>query len=75
MPLMTPELKKAVEEAGDAPVTLSDPETQRSFVLLPLDEYERLVGWDYDDSPWTDEETEALADEAQRSLDGRVAES
>ena len=75
MPMLTPELKKAVEQAGDDPVTLTDPETQRAYVLLPLDEYEKLAGVPYDDSPWTDEEMGALAEEAQRSLDGPAAQS
>lgn len=75
MPILTPDLRKVVQEAGDVPVTLSDPVTQRSYVLLPLDEYERLVGGGYDDSPWTDEERDALAGESRRSLDGGVAES
>lgn len=59
MPMLTPELKRAVEQAGDVPVT--------------LDEYEKLVGADYDDSPWTDEERDALSEEARRSLDGDPA--
>lgn len=38
-----------------------NPQTQELFVLLPLKEYERLTEDDYDDSPWTPEEMEALA--------------
>ncbi|MEA2631111.1 MAG: hypothetical protein QOE66_1330 [Chloroflexota bacterium] len=75
MPVLTPELKRAVEQAGDDHVTLTDPETQRAYVLLPLDEYEKLAGARYDDTPWTDEEMGALAEEARRSLDGPAARS
>jgi hypothetical protein len=70
MPSLTPELKKAVEQAGDDRVTLTDPETKREYVLVPLDEYQKLAAMNYDDSPWTDEEMDALAEEARQSLDG-----
>ncbi len=73
MPMLTPELKRAVEQAGDGLVRLTDPETQRAYVLLPLDQYEKLAGAGYDDSPWTEEEMEALSEEARRSLDGPMA--
>jgi hypothetical protein len=74
MPILTPELKRAVEQAGDDLVRLTDPETQRAYVLLPLDGYEKLAGGaGYDDSPWTDEEMEALSEEARQSLDGQTA--
>jgi hypothetical protein len=35
-----------------------------SFVLLRVDVYERLKEQEYDDSPWTREELQALAWEA-----------
>jgi hypothetical protein len=44
-----------------------NPLTQETFVLLRLDEYERLKGDEYDDSPWTREELHALAWEAGKS--------
>jgi hypothetical protein len=75
MPILTPELKKAVEEAGDEPLRLLDPETQRTYVLLSIDAFEKLAGSGYDDSPWTDEEMEALSEEARRSLDDPAARS
>jgi hypothetical protein len=37
---------------------LGDEET---FVMLRVDEYERLTEEEYDDSPWTREELQALA--------------
>src|SRR5262245_49260251 len=71
MPMLTPELKRAVEQAGEDLVRLTDPETQRAYVLMPLDEYEKLAAGD-DNSPWTDEEMEALSEEARQSLDGQT---
>ena len=35
--------------------------THETFVLLPVDEYNRLKQKEYDDSPWTREELQALA--------------
>ena len=43
MDTLTPELKRAVEQAGDAPVRLTDPETHRNYVLVSADIYDRLL--------------------------------
>ena len=56
---LTSEQIKAVTAAG--PPLLVNPQTREHFVLLPVDEYERLKAIDYDDSPWTREELSALA--------------
>ena len=42
------------------------PRTKETFVLLRVDEYERLKEDAYDDSPWTREELQALAWETGR---------
>ena len=34
MDTLTPELKQAVDEAGDSPVRLIDPDTHRAYVLV-----------------------------------------
>ncbi len=34
MDTLTPELKQAVEQAGDLPVRLMDPQTNRAYVLV-----------------------------------------
>ena len=39
---ITPELKQAVEEAGDEPIRLDDPSTNRSFVLIRAEQFERM---------------------------------
>ena len=43
MDTLTPELKRAVEEAGDSPVRLTDPETHRTYVLVSAEVYDRLL--------------------------------
>jgi PHD/YefM family antitoxin component YafN of YafNO toxin-antitoxin module len=39
---LTLELQRAVEEAGDSPVRLMDPQTHRANVLVGADDYERM---------------------------------
>ncbi len=39
---ITPELKAAVERAGDEPIRLEDPQTRQTYVLLKADDYERI---------------------------------
>ena len=56
---------QAMETTEDTPPRLVNPQTKETFVLLRVDEYERLMEEDeYDDSPWTSEERHALAWEA-----------
>lgn len=38
-----------------------NPRTKEKFVLVRIEEYERLKEEPYDDSPWTREELQALA--------------
>ncbi len=45
-----------------------DPQTGQQYVLLRKEVYERLKEF-YDDSPWTDEEMDLLAEEAGELLD------
>jgi hypothetical protein len=58
---LTEQQAQALRDAGPGAARLVDPRTQETFVLLPLDEYERLKAVEYDDTPWTREELEALA--------------
>ncbi len=48
-------------EHTDAPPRVLNPRTKEAFVLLRIEEYERLKEDEYDDSPWTREELQALA--------------
>jgi len=65
---LSPSQRQAVHAPPGEPVRLVDPDTQQPFVLLPADLYERLKDG-YDDSPWTDEEMDRLAEEAGELLD------
>ena len=38
----SPELKRAVEEAGDEPVRVEDPETHTAYVIIREDLYRKL---------------------------------
>jgi hypothetical protein len=40
---LTPELKQAVQQAGDSPVRLMYPETQQAYVLVSAEVFERLL--------------------------------
>ena len=55
---------QALETAETSPARVVNPRTQETFVLLPEAEYQRLKEQEYDDSPWTKEELQALAWEA-----------
>ena len=43
MDTLTPELRQAIEQAGDSPVRLMDPETHRAYVLVSAEVFERLL--------------------------------
>ena len=58
---LTEQQVKALEHAAATPPRIVNPRTKETFVLLRLDEYERLKEDEYDDSPWTREELQALA--------------
>jgi PHD/YefM family antitoxin component YafN of YafNO toxin-antitoxin module len=58
---LTEQQVQALEHADASPPRVVNPRTKETFVLLRVDEYERLKDEEYDDSPWTREELEALA--------------
>jgi hypothetical protein len=55
---------QALEAPEATPPRVVNPRTKETFVLLRADEYKRLKEDEYDDSPWTREELQALAWEA-----------
>ena len=57
---LTEEQMGAMETSDAGPPRVVNPRTNETFVLLRVDEYERLKE-EYDDSPWTREELQALA--------------
>jgi hypothetical protein len=58
---LTEQQLAALQTPGAAPPRVVNPHTKETFVLLRLEEYQRLTQGDYDDSPWTREELEAQA--------------
>jgi hypothetical protein len=58
---LTEQQVQMLAHAEATPARVVNPRTQETFVLLPVGEYERLKEGEYDDSPWTREELEALA--------------
>ncbi len=61
---LTEQQMRALENSEAAPPRLVNPRTKETFVLLRVDEYERLKEEEYDDSSWTREELHDLAWEA-----------
>ena len=61
---LTEQQLQALENPEATPPRVVNPRTRETFVLLRVDEYERLKEQEYDDSPWTKEELQALAWEA-----------
>ncbi len=62
---LSEEQRKAL--AGGEPVRLV--ENGQEYVLLRAEAYDRIAHEAYDDSPWTDEEMDLLAEEAGDLLD------
>jgi hypothetical protein len=58
---LTEKQVQGLETPDDTPPRVVNPRTKETFVLLRIDEYERLKEQEYDDSPWTREELQALA--------------
>jgi hypothetical protein len=63
---LTEEQMQALSRPAAGPPRLVNPRTKEAFVLLRVDEYARLTEDEYDDSPWTREELQALAWETGR---------
>jgi hypothetical protein len=58
---LTEQQVQALENSPGTPPRVVSPRTKETFVLLRIEEYERLMEEEYDDSPWTREELQALA--------------
>ena len=59
---LTEQQVEALAKAEATPPRIVNPQTRETFVLLRVEEYERLKeDNEYDDSPWTREELQALA--------------
>jgi hypothetical protein len=66
---LTEQQLQALEHPDASPPRVVNPRTKETFVLLRIEEYERLTEQEYDDSPWTREELQALAWEAGEQAD------
>jgi hypothetical protein len=58
---LTEQQIQELEKLEATPPRVVNPRTKEMFVLLRIEEYERLKEEEYDDSPWTREELQALA--------------
>jgi hypothetical protein len=58
---LTDQQIQALENPEATPPRVVNPRTKETFVLLRVEEYERLQQQEYDDSPWTRDELQALA--------------
>jgi hypothetical protein len=66
---LTPELKRAVERAGNSPIRLTDPETNQSYVLVSAEVFERLLMAEEDR-----QEQEAFRRAAKKNAKARLRE-
>jgi hypothetical protein len=66
---LTEQQVQALENSVTTPPRLVNPRTKEVFVLLRFDDFERLKQEEYDDSPWTREELQALAWERVKNKD------
>jgi hypothetical protein len=65
---LTEQQVNALESTDNAPLRMVNPRTKETYVLLPADEYERGKEVEYDDTPWTKDELQALAWEAGKGV-------
>jgi hypothetical protein len=65
---LTEQQVQALEHPDTTPPRVVNPRTKETYVLVPVEIYERAKE-DYDDSPWTKEELQALAWERLKHQD------
>jgi hypothetical protein len=65
---LTEQQAQLVENLKVTPARVVNPRTNETFVLLRTDDYERLIE-EYDDSPWSRDELQALAWERVKNED------
>lgn len=66
---LTEQQLQALENPEAIPPRVVNPRTKETFILLRVEEYERLKEEEYDDSPWTREELQAIAWEVAERTD------
>jgi hypothetical protein len=65
---LTEQQAQLVEKMNVTAARVVNPRTKETFVLLRTDDYERLLE-EYDDSPWSRDELQALAWERLKNED------
>jgi hypothetical protein len=65
---LTQQQVRELETPEVVPPRIVNPWTGETFVVLPVEEYQRLKADEYDDSPWTREELQTLAWEAGKPM-------
>lgn len=65
---LSEELLQAVKDSKDNFVRLVDPETKAEYVVLPAEIFAQMQVKQYDDTPLTEEETNALLVELGLSM-------
>jgi hypothetical protein len=70
---LTESQRRSLQKPNGEPTRVLDPATKQEYVLLKLEDYQRLVEGAYDDGPWTDEEMDLLAAEVDAMLDDDMA--
>lgn len=65
---LTEQQIRALQASEASTQRLVNPHTREQFVLIRLEDYERLTADEYDDSPWTPSELHTLAWEAGKTL-------
>jgi hypothetical protein len=58
---LTEEQVQELSKPHSTPAQVLNPRTNEAFVLLRFDEYKQLTAVQYDDSPWTRDELQAVA--------------
>ena len=58
---LTEQQMQSLKNPEVTPPRVVNPRTKEMFILLRVDEFQRLTQEEYDDSPWTREELQALA--------------
>jgi len=66
---LTPEQSEVVAAAAGSPIGVIDPQSRRTYRLVPDEVYVLLQKLLYDDSPWSAPEMAALAGAAFAKLD------
>jgi hypothetical protein len=67
MTALSPDLRQAIEQAGDTPPRVIDPETNTAYVLLRADLYERFKALFEEDPPTREEQLYFLREAGKRA--------